>query len=90
MERKVNNYNLYYDENRDVLYISIGRPKNSVSVLDDQEFILRYTKRKHDFCGVTIMYLSGYWSKHKKKFTNHLKKYIKDLPTENIFSMVTH
>ena len=44
-----------YDEEADVLYVSIGRPKKATGVDIGQGVIVRYDEKRREVVGVTIM-----------------------------------
>lgn len=44
-----------YDEDADVLYVSIGRPKKATGVDIGQGVIVRYDEKRKEVVGVTIM-----------------------------------
>ena len=44
-----------YDEEADVLYVSIGRPKKATGVDIGQGVIVRYDEKRKEVVGVTIM-----------------------------------
>ena len=44
-----------YDEEGDVLYLSIGRPRNATGVDTRQGVVVRYDERKKKVVGLTIL-----------------------------------
>ncbi|MBI1870964.1 MAG: DUF2283 domain-containing protein [Chlamydiae bacterium] len=49
------NLNWDYDEEADVLYISIGRPRPAVGVDIGEGVIVRYDEKKKEVVGLTII-----------------------------------
>lgn len=85
----IDNYQIRYDKPRDVLYISIGNPQDALSEMDDEEFIVRYSKKDNSLCGITIVNIKEYWFAHKDQFSKHLHRYLRDLPTNKLFQVVS-
>jgi len=81
-------YLIRYDKPRDVLYISIGSPQEALSEMDDEEFIVRYSKKDNSLCGITIINVKEYWLARKDQFSEHLNKYLSDLPLNKLLSQV--
>jgi len=46
-----------YDEDGDVLYISVGEPRPAVGVDIGEGVILRYDEAKHEVVGITVLSL---------------------------------
>ena len=46
-----------YDEEGDVLYISVGEPKPAVGIDIGEGVILRYDEAKHEVVGITVLSL---------------------------------
>jgi uncharacterized protein YuzE len=44
-----------YDEEADVLYVSVGRPRKATGVDIGQGVIVRYDEKRREVVGVTIM-----------------------------------
>lgn len=44
-----------YDEEADVLYISVGRPKVAVGVDIGEGVVVRYDKKRREVVGLTIL-----------------------------------
>jgi uncharacterized protein YuzE len=44
-----------YNDEADVLYISIGAPREAVTLADDAGLLIRKDPRTHDVVGVTIL-----------------------------------
>ena len=44
-----------YDEEADVLYLSIGRPRGATGVDIGQGVVVRYDERKNEIVGLTIL-----------------------------------
>ncbi len=44
-----------YDEDADVLYISVGEPKPAIGVDVGDGLILRYDEKKHEVVGLTVI-----------------------------------
>lgn len=91
MDKKItiiDKYRIKYDEPSDVLYISIGRPKKAFSEMDSEDFIIRYAQSNHHLCGITIFNLNEYWAKHRRKFENNIKKYLKDISAKDILQTI--
>lgn len=85
----IDNYQIRYDKPRDVLYISIGNPQEALSEMDNEEFIVRYSKKDNSLCGVTILNMKEYWLVRKDKFREHLHQYLSDLPLNKLFQVVS-
>lgn len=56
-----------YDEDADVLYVSIGRPKKATGVDIGQGVIVRYDEKRKEVVGVTIMGMRARLAESLKK-----------------------
>lgn len=52
---KKENLNWEYDEEADVLYISIGKPKKAIGVDIGEGAILRYIEETREVVGITLL-----------------------------------
>ncbi len=52
---KKEHVNWDYDEEADVLYLSIGKPRKALGVDIGQGVVVRYDDKKHEVVGLTIL-----------------------------------
>jgi uncharacterized protein YuzE len=55
--------NWEYDEEADVLYISVGKPRPAVGVDIGEGVIVRWDEKKKEIVGLTIIGLRSAWPK---------------------------
>ncbi|MCG6550973.1 MAG: DUF2283 domain-containing protein [Candidatus Magnetominusculus sp. LBB02] len=65
---KQENLNWDYDDEADVLYISIGEPKQAIGVDIGEGVIMRYTEETSELVGLTII---GIKERFLKGFQNN-------------------
>lgn len=57
IEEKTTDLTWDYDEEGDVLYISVGQPRPAIGVDIGEGVVLRYDEAKHEVVGITVLSL---------------------------------
>lgn len=57
IEEKTTDLMWDYDEEGDVLYISVGQPRPAIGIDIGEGVVLRYDEAKHEVVGITVLSL---------------------------------